>query len=129
MFDEHLPSDTAPTPTWSPERIAALKELWYEGVTAAEIGRRLGVTKNAVLGKVHRLDYEPRVIRDVPLPSRNRNAFNFTGPVCMYPFGNPSDPDFHFCGSPELEQGKPYCSTHANLAYIPKDQKQKNATA
>ena len=35
-------------PTWTPERIELLKLLWEEGVTTAEIGRRIGVTKNAV---------------------------------------------------------------------------------
>ena len=35
--------------TWTPERIEALTKLWEEGVTTAEIGRRIGVTKNAVI--------------------------------------------------------------------------------
>ena len=37
--------------TWTPERIEALTRLWEEGITTAEIGRRIGVTKNAVIGK------------------------------------------------------------------------------
>jgi len=40
---------------WTPERTNALIALWDEGHSTAEIGRRLGVTKNAVVGKVHRL--------------------------------------------------------------------------
>ncbi|HXO02419.1 MAG TPA: GcrA family cell cycle regulator, partial [Stellaceae bacterium] len=38
--------------TWTPDRIDQLTLLWDEGVTTAEIGRRIGVTKNAVIGKV-----------------------------------------------------------------------------
>ena len=41
--------------SWTPERIAKLEELWAEGLSTAEIGRRLGVSKNAVVGKAHRM--------------------------------------------------------------------------
>ena len=40
---------------WTTDAIARLRVLWDEGLSTAEIGRRLGVTKNAVVGKVHRL--------------------------------------------------------------------------
>ena len=53
---------------WTPERIEQLTLLWDEGVTTAEIGRRIGVTKNAVIGKVHRLGLVPRVITQKPAP-------------------------------------------------------------
>lgn len=43
------------TNDWTPERTNALIALWDEGHSTAEIGRRLGVTKNSVVGKVHRL--------------------------------------------------------------------------
>ena len=41
--------------SWTPERIGELEKLWAEGLSTAEIGRRLGVSKNAVVGKAHRL--------------------------------------------------------------------------
>lgn len=41
---------------WSPERDAALTQLWADrNLSAAEIGRRLGITKNSVVGRSHRL--------------------------------------------------------------------------
>lgn len=40
---------------WSDEVIARLRALWDEGHSTAEIGRRLGVSKNAIIGKAHRL--------------------------------------------------------------------------
>jgi GcrA cell cycle regulator len=106
-------------PTWTPERMARLVQLWEEGVTTAEIGRRIGVTKNAVIGKVHRIGLVPRVVKEAPPP--RRNVFDFTGPVCMWPVGHPTDNDFHFCGGRPVA-GKPYCEHHAAVAYIkPKD--------
>jgi GcrA cell cycle regulator len=41
---------------WTDERVELLKKLWVEGLSAAQIANRLGgVTRNAVIGKVHRL--------------------------------------------------------------------------
>ncbi len=45
---------------WSEEIIARLRLLWSEGHSTAEIGRRLNVSKNAVVGKAHRLNLPPR---------------------------------------------------------------------
>src|SRR5271166_7201985 len=45
---------------WSEETIVHLRALWAEGHSTAEIGRRLGVSKNAVVGKAHRLDLPAR---------------------------------------------------------------------
>lgn len=47
-------------PVWTDEQISILRADWALGVTASEIGRRLGYSKNAVVGKVHRLDLESR---------------------------------------------------------------------
>jgi GcrA cell cycle regulator len=42
--------------TWTDERIAILKHDWTDGYSASQIAQRLGdVTRNAVIGKVHRL--------------------------------------------------------------------------
>ncbi len=45
---------------WAEETIVRLRSLWDEGHSTAEIGRRLGVSKNAVVGKAHRLDLPAR---------------------------------------------------------------------
>ncbi|OUI88730.1 GcrA cell cycle regulator [Acetobacter sp. DmW_043] len=45
---------------WTEETISRLKELWTEGLSTAEIGRRLSITKNAVVGKAHRLGLPAR---------------------------------------------------------------------
>tara|TARA_Y100000296_G_scaffold87509_1_gene136462 strand:+ start:21740 stop:22369 length:630 start_codon:yes stop_codon:yes gene_type:complete len=47
---------------WTDERVAVLKKMWGEGKTAAEIAKELGegVTRNAVIGKAHRLKLSGR---------------------------------------------------------------------
>jgi GcrA cell cycle regulator len=45
---------------WTTESIERLRALWSEGHSTAEIGRRMGVTKNAVVGKAHRLQLPAR---------------------------------------------------------------------
>lgn len=48
--------------SWTEQRIQMLVELWGSGLSASEISRRLGgVTRNAVIGKVHRLKLSSRV--------------------------------------------------------------------
>jgi GcrA cell cycle regulator len=46
---------------WNDERVEQLKKLWAEGLSASQIAGRLGgVTRNAVIGKVHRLGLSGR---------------------------------------------------------------------
>jgi GcrA cell cycle regulator len=45
---------------WTDEKHDQVAALWAEGYSAAEIGRRMGVSKNAIVGKVHRLDLPGR---------------------------------------------------------------------
>jgi GcrA cell cycle regulator len=48
--------------SWTDERIALLKKMWKEGKSAAEIAKTLGkgVTRNAVIGKAHRMGLSGR---------------------------------------------------------------------
>lgn len=47
--------------SWTDERVEKLKELWAEGISASQIAKVLGgVTRNAVIGKVHRLGLSNR---------------------------------------------------------------------
>lgn len=57
---------------WNEEAIARLRMFWDEGHSTAEIGRRLGITKNAVVGKAHRLSLpaRPSPIRRTPGEAR-----------------------------------------------------------
>src|SRR5690348_17780732 len=47
--------------SWTEERIDRLKKMWSEGSTASQIADELGgVSRNAVIGKAHRLGLEAR---------------------------------------------------------------------
>jgi GcrA cell cycle regulator len=49
--------------SWTDERVETLKRMWAEGASASQIAKELGqVTRNAVIGKVHRLGLSNRVV-------------------------------------------------------------------
>ena len=113
---------------WTEERVARLKALWGEGRTASQIAVILGdVTRNAVIGKAHRLGLKgrPSPIRKekvaTPKPAR-RPAAQAARPArvsdrqCHWPIGHPREPGFHFCGAPAIDD-KPYCEKHCSVAY------------
>lgn len=114
---------------WTDEKIAKLKKLWSEGLTTGEIGKRLGVSKNAVVGKAHRLGLKGR-----PSPIKRPEAsatpaapkkepvkiFTLTDlnhNTCRWPIGDPKHEDFRFCGR-QVYPGKPYCLDHCAQAYV-----------
>lgn len=154
--------------SWTDERIALLKKMWKEGKSAAEIAKTLakGVTRNAVIGKAHRmgLSGRPSPIKK-PVPAKKETAakktaapaakeskksaapaaksnpalareaeelkklekntapigggvalVDLTERMCKWPYGDPKEPDFSFCGR-AIRQGTPYCPEHAAMAY------------
>lgn len=53
--------------SWTDERVDTLKKLWQDGLSASQIARQLGgVTRNAVIGKVHRLGLSGRAAPSKP---------------------------------------------------------------
>lgn len=54
---------------WTDESVEKLRQLWAQGLTANEIAKKLGVTKNAIVGKVHRLCLTAR-----PSPIKNKDT-------------------------------------------------------
>lgn len=174
--------------SWTDERIATLKKMWKEGKSAADIAKTLGkgVTRNAVIGKAHRMGLSGRpspikkpaaastapkkekeavrkkIIAKVVIPpapkkksvtttiaplkpaAETRAPISARGakePVlprplvqeappadggvalidlsermCKWPYGDPQDDDFTFCGR-GIRPGTPYCPEHAAQAY------------
>ena len=45
---------------WDDNNVTKLRELWDQGLPTAQIGKLLGFTKNAVVGKAHRIGLERR---------------------------------------------------------------------
>ena len=63
---------------WTDERVATLKKLWLDGLSASQIAKQLGgVTRNAVIGKVHRLGLSGRAAPSQP----TRPAFKAPRPA------------------------------------------------
>ena len=59
---------------WTDERVEQLKKLWAEGLSASQIAAQLGgVSRNAVIGKVHRLKLSGRG-RATGTPTRQKKA-------------------------------------------------------
>lgn len=128
---------------WTPEQIGQLTRLWSEGLSTAEIGKRLGISKNAVVGKAHRLHLNsrpspikrvgprPAIVRQpthvrqaapamasapAPQPAPMR-IVELSSQACRWPIGHPGDENFHFCTQRAI-QGKPYCVEHSAVAYV-----------
>lgn len=122
---------------WTDELVAELIRLWQAGYSASRIGSLLGVSKNAVIGKAHRLKLPPRpspirqtstkpsrkviapkpVGRKVqPVPRRSFSS-GVQGSSCLWPIGDPREPSFRFCGQ-QAVPGKPYCPEHVARAYV-----------
>ena len=161
---------------WTDARVAHLKVRWSQGVTARRIARELGggISRSAVLGKIHRLGFaelsprawvhrshlkragerrisqelsaalrrtfarrqwappawvieakpyvdDPRVDADIPWAQR-RSLLELTEGACRWPVGDPSHPDFFFCGAQAL-RGELYCAAHRARAYRPAAEK------
>ncbi len=61
--------------SWTDERVDVLKKMWGEGQSASVIAKELGgVTRNAVIGKVHRLGLSNRVTSTTAKPAAKDKA-------------------------------------------------------
>ena len=57
--------------SWTDERVELLKKMWNEGQSASQIAKELGgVTRNAVIGKVHRLGLSNRTAGGAAKPAK-----------------------------------------------------------
>lgn len=124
---------------WSPAAIDRLKDLWREGHSGSHVATLMGggLTRCAVLGKVHRLgmsgERRPRVApvrryklvrapkraytRPTPKPAVAPRVFGLTlldlQPWnCRWPQG---DGPYRFCGEPRVEDSS-YCKPHTRLS-------------
>src|SRR5580698_4207458 len=61
--------------SWTDERVELLKKLWSDGLSASQIAAELGgITRNAVIGKVHRLGLSGRAKSSSSASPRPRKA-------------------------------------------------------
>ncbi len=161
--------------TWTDDRVEQLRKLWEAGLSASQIAAELGnVTRNAVIGKVHRLGLSGRVKSGFDKPPRARRpraaraAFRYersttrvstalaaaiavdaepepisydnvvpisqrvsllelSEATCHWPIGDPSSPEFFFCGGKALSS-LPYCAHHSRIAYQPAADRRRGAS-
>jgi GcrA cell cycle regulator len=96
--------------TWTDERVELLKRLWGEGLSASQIAGELGgITRNAVIGKVHRLGLSGRAkapSSSVPRPRKPRAASQMFRPSRPMVRGNTAlatAPSYDYDVAPEPE--------------------------
>ena len=126
--------------SWTDERVELLKKLWSDGLSASQIAAELGgITRNAVIGKVHRLglsgrasirgntalahayeveEAEPELLDNIIPIGQRRTLLELNEQTCRWPIGDPSSTEFFFCGGNTVT-GLPYCSYHSRVAYQP----------
>jgi GcrA cell cycle regulator len=72
--------------TWTDGRVELLKKLWADGLSASQIAAQIGgVTRNAVIGKVHRLGLSGRNKTTAPQPQRTRKPARPAGMTLTAP--------------------------------------------
>ena len=120
---------------WDEKQLGKLKKLWDEGLPITKIGLELGVSRNAIAGKAHRLGLPKRnsPISKSGDPRKNQDVSNleiskelplkillreveWSRNRCCWPIGDPKLPGFSFCGT-SIMPGRPYCEEHSSLAY------------
>ncbi len=82
--------------SWTDDRVTLLKKLWSDGKTAAEIAKELGgVTRNAVIGKAHRLKLASRLSpiqqnkKAAPKPANINTDVKAVTPIKVQPIVKP----------------------------------------
>ena len=120
---------------WDEKKLNKLKKLWDEGIPITKIGIEIGVSRNAIAGKAHRMGLpkrnspisksgDPRKnqvasskenTKNLPLKLMLREV-EWSRNRCCWPIGDPKLPGFSFCGT-AIVPGRPYCEEHSNLAY------------
>ena len=121
--------------TWNDAKLKELEDLWKQGHPISKIGEILGVSRNSVAGKAHRMGLPKRTspISSVKKESlsfeKNIETSNINLPLkiklrsvqwsrtkCCWPEGDPKQNNFKFCGQ-DIFPGRPYCDKHSLLAY------------
>ncbi len=98
--------------SWTDERIDRLKALWTEGNTASQIADALGgVSRNAVIGKAHRLGLEAR-----PSPVKAGDTKDKSRAAASAPTPLPEEEPDVAAQAQEIEQAEPAGITPADAA-------------
>jgi len=121
---------------WTDQKKLELTEHYNTTATITEIAELLGpeFTRGSVSGKARTMGLKkPRhskksKIKRLPSTTRYKaekpcmfqRSDSTTSLTCQWPFGQPKDSEFHFCGESINQEGRPYCDKHLKKAYIPR---------
>jgi GcrA cell cycle regulator len=121
---------------WTHERVETLTRLWAEGYSARQIAEKLGgITRNAVIGKAHRLNLSrgaergsvvvdppppPPAVYIEPIPEPRADFKNW---MCRWPTHDSGRFGLFICGK-TCQPGRHYCAEHITMSYT---QKKKSA--
>lgn len=128
-------------PGWTDDRVKLLRQYYADGLSHSVIAAKIGggITRNAVIGKAHRIGLPGRLTGRVrpprptlfysrpkslqlPLPLEPQtpcdpiSLLDIKERMCRWPIDDPRSADFRFCG--QTCEGA-YCSQHAAIAYRP----------
>tara|TARA_B100000131_G_scaffold272189_1_gene272989 strand:- start:10 stop:492 length:483 start_codon:yes stop_codon:yes gene_type:complete len=139
--------------SWTEEKVGKLKELWGKGQTASQISEIIGgVSRNAVIGKAHRLNLSAKIktkpaigsykSNNNPIqkkgrksrfksllldknfePAKNLQLEELTDSTCKYMEGHPNEKEASFCGRKNVEKFS-YCPLHLMMVFQPKGKKE-----
>lgn len=117
---------------WTPATINKLKELYLtKNYSASQIAQLLGFTKNAIIGKIHRLKLnEEKTKTTTPVSNTAKISQQQKGKIsldnieynmCVWPEEELETDEgeklFLFCGEPVVA-GKSYCKSHLSVVYL-----------
>lgn len=108
--------------SWTDERIATLKKMWEGGATASQIAEELGgVSRNAVIGKAHRLGLKARPSPVKPNDTKDEAEPAKANKAAPKPVARKPDPGTgaEGAGTPPLAQAAPAAVTRAGPANPP----------
>ncbi|HUS95729.1 MAG TPA: GcrA family cell cycle regulator [Hyphomicrobiaceae bacterium] len=94
--------------SWTDDRVDLLKKLWSEGLSASQIAGRLGgVTRNAVIGKVHRLGLSGRATTTRVKSPRTRRPASTAKRITKPTFKQQGNPAFRSLYQGDAEPYQP----------------------
>lgn len=122
-FGFHKPDVRGAKDTWTREMDAMLHQLVFEfGLSFADAAKEMGMTKNQLIGRAHRLGWKTKQKSGTTMQQRLEKIDIFpSAGHCLFGIGDPGDDGFHFCGEKVAVDGASYCGPHMIGTHLPEN--------